>query len=44
MQGVKKQFGERGEPTKVALQIYEMLTALQQQRTKDTFGWVVPVV
>lgn len=44
MQGEKKQFGEPGEPTKTALQIYETLTALQQQKTKDPFGWVVPVV
>ena len=44
MQGEKRQFGEEGQPTKVALQIYESLTALQQLKTEDPFGWVVPVV
>ena len=44
LQGEKKQFGEAGQPTKVALEIYETLTSLQQQRTEDPFGWVVPVV
>ncbi|CAL5223128.1 g5593 [Coccomyxa viridis] len=43
-QGEKRQFGEEGQPTKVALQIYESLTALQQLKTEDPFGWVVPVV
>ena len=44
VQGERKQFGEDDQPTKVALQIYETLTALQQQKTEDTFGWVVPIV
>ena len=44
LQGEKKEFGEAGQPTKVALQIYETLTALQQLKTEDPFGWVVPVV
>ena len=44
LQGEKRQFGEEGQPTKVALQIYETLTALQQLKTEDPFGWVVPVV
>jgi hypothetical protein len=44
MQGQKRQFGEPGQPTKTALQIYEALTALQQEKAHDPFGWVLPVV
>lgn len=44
MQGEKKQFGVPGQPTKVALQIYETLTAIQQLKSEDPFGWVFPVV
>ncbi len=43
MQGQKRQFGQPGQPTKTALQIYEALTALQQEKAEDPFGWVVPV-
>ena len=28
----------------VALELYEALTSIQQQRAEDTFGWVVEVV
>ena len=44
LQGEERQFGEEGQPTKVALQIYETLTALQQLNTEDPFGWIAPVV
>ena len=29
---------------KVTLELYEALTAIQQQSSPDPFGWVVPVV
>jgi hypothetical protein len=32
-----------GQPGKVALELYEALTALQQERAEDPFGWVDPV-
>jgi len=28
----------------VTLELYEALTALQQERAPDDFGWVVPIV
>lgn len=43
LQGERKQFGEPGKPTKTALHIYEALTALQQEKADDPFGWIVPV-
>jgi branched-chain amino acid aminotransferase len=42
--GEKKQFGEVvGQPGKVALELYETLTGLQQEKLPDSFGWVYPV-
>lgn len=41
--GVKKQYGTKGEPTPVALQLYKALTSLQQEESEDPFGWVYPV-
>lgn len=43
LQGQRRQFGQEGQPTKTALQIYEALTALQQEKAPDSFGWVVPI-
>ena len=42
-QGQKKQYGNPGEPTPVALELYDALTGLQQERIEDPFGWVYPV-
>lgn len=42
-EGVRRQFGTPGEPTKVALELYDALTGLQQEKTDDPFGWVYPV-
>lgn len=42
-QGKKKTFGEPGKFSPVALELYEQLTGLQQERLPDPFGWVVPV-
>ena len=39
-----RQYAERGQPGPVTLELYEALTALQQERAADDFGWVVPVV
>ena len=39
-EGEKKQFGAPGVPTPTALELYEALTGLQQERTADEFGWV----
>jgi len=38
--GEKRQFGNPGEPTATALELYDALTGLQQERIPDTFGWV----
>ena len=38
--GTRKEFGENGEPTTVALELYDALTGLQQERYADDFGWV----
>lgn len=38
--GKKREFGKNGEPTPVALELYDALTGLQQERIKDEFGWV----
>ena len=43
LQGVRKQFGEPGQTTKTALRLYEALTAVQQEKAEDPFGWIVPV-
>eukprot|EP00951_Prasinocladus_malaysianus_P017056 scaffold134141_cov34-Prasinocladus_malaysianus.AAC.1 len=42
-QGERKQFGEPGEPTPVALELYNALTEIQDQKAEDIKGWVVPV-
>ena len=42
-QGEKRQFGEVGQPTKTALELYDALTGLQTERLPDPFGWVHPV-
>jgi len=38
--GKKREFGKNGEPTPVALELYDALTGLQQERIEDEFGWV----
>ena len=38
--GKKRVFGKEGEPTPVALELYDALTGLQQERIPDDFGWV----
>lgn len=42
-QGVRRQFGNPGEPSPVALELYDQLTGLQQEKYDDPFGWIVPV-
>ena len=42
-QGERRQFGEPGQPGPVALELYEQLTGLQQEKLEDPFGWVHPV-
>lgn len=42
-EGVRRQFGEPGQPSPVALELYDQLTGLQQERYADPFGWVYPV-
>lgn len=42
-QGERRQFGEPGQPSPVALELYDQLTGLQQERYPDPFGWVYPV-
>ncbi|KAL6773728.1 hypothetical protein ACKKBG_A22230 [Auxenochlorella protothecoides x Auxenochlorella symbiontica] len=39
-QGTKQRYGTEGQPGPVALELYEALTGLQQERTEDPFGWV----
>ena len=41
--GTKKRYGAPGEPTPVALELYQALTDLQLQKSADPFGWVYPV-
>lgn len=41
--GNRKQYGEPGKPTPIALELYETLTGLQSENTEDEFGWVYPV-
>jgi len=36
----KREFGKNGEPTPIALELYDALTGLQQERIEDEFGWV----
>ncbi|PRW58452.1 branched-chain amino acid aminotransferase [Chlorella sorokiniana] len=42
-EGKRRQFGEPGQPSPVALELYDQLTGLQQERYPDPFGWVYPV-
>ncbi|PSC67353.1 branched-chain amino acid aminotransferase [Micractinium conductrix] len=42
-QGERRQFGEPGQPGPVALELYDQLTGLQQEKLADPFGWVHPV-
>ncbi|EFN59069.1 hypothetical protein CHLNCDRAFT_137805 [Chlorella variabilis] len=41
--GGRRQYAEDGQPGSVALELYDQLTGLQQERYPDPFGWVVPV-
>ena len=41
--GTRRQYGEAGQPTPVALELYEALTGLQQEVVPDGHGWVYPV-
>ena len=38
--GTRREFGENGEPTATALELYDALTGLQQEKVPDEFGWV----
>ena len=40
LQGKRRQYGDPGVPNPVALDLYEALTGLQQEKTEDPFGWV----
>ena len=42
-QGERRQYGQPGQPGPVALELYEQLTGLQQEKLEDPFGWVHPV-
>ena len=42
-QGRRRQYCKAGQPGRVALEMYEALTSLQQERSEDPFNWVVPV-
>jgi hypothetical protein len=42
-QGRRRQFCSAGEPGQVALEMYEALTSLQQERAQDPYNWVHPV-
>lgn len=41
--GRKTQFGEPGVPGPVATELYGALTDVQQEKVKDSYGWVFPV-
>ncbi|GMH35822.1 hypothetical protein BSKO_03690 [Bryopsis sp. KO-2023] len=41
--GNRKQYGEPGTPTPIALELYKTLTSLQTEHADDEFGWVYPV-
>jgi branched-chain amino acid aminotransferase len=41
--GERRQYGEHGQPGSVALELYDQLTGIQQERYEDPFGWVLPV-
>jgi branched-chain amino acid aminotransferase len=41
--GERRQFGEPGQAGPVALELYDQLTGIQQERYPDPFGWVLPV-
>ena len=42
-EGQRRQFGQAGQPTPVALELYDRLTGLQTERYEDKFGWVHPL-
>lgn len=42
-QGERRQFGTPGQPGPVALELYDQLTGLQQEKYEDPFGWIAPV-
>jgi len=42
-EGVRRQFGVPGEPSPIALELYDALTSLQTEKSDDSFGWVYPV-
>lgn len=42
-EGQRKQFGEPGQPGPIALELYDALTGMQQERLPDNHGWVVSV-
>jgi hypothetical protein len=42
--GTRKQYGVKGEPAPVGLEMYTALTRLQTEKDPDPFGWVHPVV
>lgn len=41
--GKKHTFGEAGQVGTVTADVYESLTAIQQQRADDPYGWVYEV-
>ncbi|KAL0042636.1 hypothetical protein WJX79_005951 [Trebouxia sp. C0005] len=41
--GQKTQFGKPGVPGPVATELYGALTDVQQEKVKDSYGWVFPV-
>lgn len=42
--GERKEYTLPGQPGDVALQLYEALTGLQQEKLEDPFGWVYPAL
>jgi len=41
--GRRVQFGNEGEPGKLAKDMYDTLTGIQTRRLPDAKGWVMPV-
>lgn len=42
-QSVRRQYGKKGEPTPVSLELYKALTDLQTEAVTDPYGWIEPV-
>lgn len=42
-QGRRRQFGQPGQATPIAFELYDKLTGIQTERLEDPHGWVVPV-